>query len=60
VKLRPVAEGDAALKDHLETTRFWDAEKGEMWEPKTPPPYVDPDPDPADSGEGEGRRWRTS
>jgi len=31
--LRPLADRDKAMKDHLETTFFFDEETGELWEP---------------------------
>src|SRR5205823_3522548 len=40
VKLRPVHERDAALKEHLETTHYFDEETGELYEPETPPPVA--------------------
>lgn len=50
MKLRPVAERDAALKEHLETTQFFDEQTGEMYDPPvlpevTPSPDDDEDPD---------------
>ena len=49
-KLRPQAEADKALKDHLETNHIWDDEKNEMWEPKIPPPDPTPDDDEDEPG----------
>ena len=48
VKVLPTAERDAALRDHYETTQVWDEENGEMWDPKTPPPYPDASPEDED------------
>lgn len=45
IRLRPVAERDKALKEHLETTTFLDEETGELWDPQFPPPDLDPEPD---------------
>lgn len=48
-KMLPVADADAALKDHVETTHFFDEESGELWEPLDVPE----DPTPDDDAEAE-------
>lgn len=39
-RLRPQAERDKALRDHVETTHFYSEETGEMWVPPNPPPEL--------------------
>jgi len=45
VRLRPVAERDAALKEHIETTHFFDEKSRELYDPKALPPDPSPDPE---------------
>ena len=43
MRLLPVAEADAVVREHVETTHFIDA-TGQLYEP-TEPPYVSESPD---------------
>jgi hypothetical protein len=43
VKMRSAESRDTAMKDHLETTQFFDEASGEFYEPKDVP--ADPTPD---------------
>jgi hypothetical protein len=45
MKLMPVKEADKHIREHLETTQFYDETSGELYEPSTPPPDPSPDPD---------------
>jgi hypothetical protein len=37
IRLRPQAETDAAIKNHVETTHYFDEQTGELYEPDSPP-----------------------
>jgi hypothetical protein len=45
MRLRPQAELDEALRDHVETTHYYDSETGALYAPSVPPPVVDPEGD---------------
>ena len=37
IRLRPQAERDQAMKDHVETVHYWSEEDDDFYEPTTPP-----------------------
>jgi hypothetical protein len=45
MKMRPAAETDALVKDHVETTHFFDDTAGELYEPVSVPDDPSPDDD---------------
>jgi len=48
VWLLTVAEADKAIRDHIETTFFYDEETGELWEPTLSIAWPDTDDDDTD------------
>lgn len=58
MRLRPQAELDAAIREHVESNHYFDEETGELYEPQEPPEVAGwgEDGDEADRGPGAPER----